>query len=68
MHEIELNRGVLTKVLDDLYSIHVPDDEATISGLNSSSTPSTSTPNINTGGEVTPEPPRRTLRRVIRRT
>lgn len=66
MHEIELNRGVLTKVLDDLYSIHVPEDEATISGLNSSSTPSTSTPNTN--AEVTPEPPRRTLRRVIRRT
>lgn len=77
MHEIQLHRTTLTRVLDDLSRIHVPGQESTVSvGTAPSSTgtgaatrataaPINSTP----VSETTPvAAPRRTLRRVIRRT
>ncbi len=73
MHELELHRNVLTRVLDDLSQIHVPGQEATMSGGTASST---GTPAVgaatagttSTPSTETPAAPRRTLRRVIRRT
>lgn len=61
LHEINVHRPVLTRVLDSLYTIHVaPDGNGLLSDTN---------PTSNTATESDPQPvPERQLRRVIRRT
>lgn len=60
LHEINVHRPILTKVLDNLYTIHVTPDTK---GLTSDTRPTT-----NTASESTPRPAQgRQLRRVIRR-
>lgn len=55
MHEIELHRPVLTRVLDDLYRIHIPGEEG--STLSSSMNTSSQTPLTPTTVNTTPATP-----------
>ncbi len=67
MHEIQIHRPVLTRVLNDLYRIHVPGLDASLLQSQSTTTPSASG-SASAPAQETPGAQRRTLRRVIRRT
>lgn len=63
LHEISVNRPILTKVLENLYTIHVAPD---LQGL--SSTENTNPSSDTTGASDVRPVQGRQLRRVIRKT